>query len=264
MLNLTPNGFNSSGCWVRIISPDREIKDLAKRENCNWQELLGHDNQEQIVYTSYSSCTYIREGFGISLFCGGAKNDFGLFLRPFNRRIDWWYNGRKEIVTDDIKPMPGQKYHNGAPDTDQLWNCTLQEITEAVTALRDEYADDFYYKNNPDEMVFLAWNEGFLRYQKNDITGLLVNKNSKESVYFALAFRSALEIQGHLYSYDSDNGTCEYLNSQNLCEKLGINTQTHEFKNLVFHYRNLYKNTFQEIIAAKEHQQKSQYTCLSK
>ncbi len=251
-------GFDTSGCWVRIIDPKKEIKYLARREDYDGKQLLGHDDQKRIDYTHYSPCTYVKEGFAISLF-GGLRDNFGIFIRPFNRRIDWWYNGRREIVTDNIKPKPGIKYDNGAKDSDQRWNCTIEEIEEAVTALRDEYAADYYYQENPDEIVTMAWNEGFLRHQRKDITGLLVNKESKSSVYFALAFRSALELPVHLYSYDH-SGNCEYLNSYELCKKLGINTQTDYFKKIVTDCRKFYQDQLVAVRIAKTSLQEKQAT----
>lgn len=252
MLN-KPTGFDTTGCWVRTVRrPKEEIEILAKREDLSWRDLLGHDNQQMIGYTDYSCCTYIRETFRIDLF-KDDDDDFAVFIRPFNRPIDWWYNGRKGIVTDEIKPEPGIPYDNGATEeTDQLRNCTMADIENGVIALSDEYAADYYIQENPDEVIQLNWNEAFLRYQRTDITGLYVNPESKKSVYAALVFRAALKLNVHLYFYDETSGTCNRLNLYALCENFEIDTQSLEFKSARDDYRRHYDVCLTEVRAARE------------
>jgi len=254
--NNAPSGFDDFGCWVRVLrTPVTEISILAFREDLGWRELLGHENIGDTGYTSYSSCTYIRRGFGIALFNGGLDDNFGIFIRPFNRRIDWFYDGRHEIITDDIKPERGKKYNNGGVEGSQLWNCSLQEISDLINQLRNYYARDIYYRENPNEPVTLGWNEGFLRYKQEDITGLLINSNSKVSVFQALAFREALRFNARLFEYDSDTGECRQYSSASLCEKHGINQYSQEFQSSVLIYRKNFKINLEEIRQQREKSQ---------
>lgn len=248
IVSIKPTGFDTTGCWVRLIDPRKEIPILAKREGLEWQQLLGHDNQDQIGYTPYSSTTYVRQGLGIMLFNIFALDEgFAVFIRPFNRRIDWWYNGRDEIVTNHIKPIPGEQYNNGADDRDQRWNCHIEDIKNAMDDYRSEIAEEKYYQERPDEPIIFTWNEGFLRYQMSDITGFVVNEKSKVSVCSALAFRKAFNISGRLYAYDGVDGRCTHLNSIELCKQHGINTNDQTFRSVVDGYRASFQRCLSDI-----------------
>lgn len=238
----TIDEFNT-GCWARVIRrPEDEIQILRKREKQTASKLMGHDHLGKPDYTDYSSCTYIQNGLSINLFMWGSiinGDYFALLIQPTGRPIDWWYNGRREVVTDDIPPITGTKYNNGADESDQLWDCSLDQIRNAVLSLKDEYARDVYYRSYPEETVTLRWNEGFLRYQRDNIMGLLVHPTCKKSIESALAFRKALNINVDLYEYNADRGTCKKLHNQKIMraqqttqqKPFRISTQPHQHHN---------------------------------
>jgi hypothetical protein len=220
-----PLGFNTAGCWVRVLQrPLEELQRLAFRHDLPSNELLGHNNSNTPGYTPYSCCTYLKQGLAISLYSGTLDDDFGVFIRPLNRKIDWFYNGCAEIATD------------------KLWDCSMEEIAALVMNLRNQYAQDSYYKRNPKETVSLKWNEGFLRHQRQDITGILVNSNSKISVLNALAFRKALQLNVGLFEYGQENGLCYRLGSARLCEIHKISLDSQAFHRIKDAYENQFKS----------------------
>ncbi|MCH9770692.1 MAG: hypothetical protein K0U12_07425 [Gammaproteobacteria bacterium] len=227
-----PSGFNTTGCWVRGISVERELKILAYRKDKLWHQLLGHNNQSDLDYTDYSACTFVKNHLPILLFSSvGKKDEIGVFIRPFNRKIDWFFTGGgKHTVTDSIKKIPGQPFNNGNKKDCQRWNTSTHDILSALTALYNRYQSDDYYQENPDVKVCLPWNEGFLRYQTQDITGILINPKSPSSITKALAFRKALDLgnpnnpkeYASLFSYDPECGTTQRHSSHTLCRQFKI------------------------------------------
>ena len=119
-------------------------------------------------------------------------------IRRFSRRIDYWYDGQNQIVTDDLERIPGRRFDNGAP-SGQYWDISADEIESHLEAIYKNYVE-----SKPTSV--LNWNEGLLRYQKGDIIGLVINPKLKRSVGNALAFRQLLGLDVGLYSYDPKRG----------------------------------------------------------
>jgi hypothetical protein len=210
--------YFKEGCWIRVLTdPNEERTILLTREGLSSVDLLGHDNQTHPQYTSYSSCTFIRHeipvqtfNFDISLEDNKSNitnHRFAVIIRsPTSRKIDWWYHGGCQAVSDsDLDIIVRKRLELTKVSLDdykkQHWGYRGEQIAQ-------ELEKDYRESSNDDP---LPWNEGKFRYQKNHIIGFAINPNSKKSVAHAFAFRNVLGIdprQAGFYFYDYAEGRC--------------------------------------------------------
>lgn len=237
-----PKGFTTTGCWVRVVCrPYEEAQTLGRRDPLDKKDLMGHDHPKSPGYTRYSCCTYVRKGLPVSLFDKiDSLHPFALVMKPFTRKIDWFYNGRKGAVSDDAPIIPGKLFNNGERDSDQRWHCPIDEVEKAVIALYEEFKWDSYYRRHPDESPTLSWNEGFIRHQRGDITGMIINPTCRESVVQALAMRSALRISIRFYTYDEKLGDFKEVNVEALRSKFKIGTLSRSLEAATQKFRELF------------------------
>ena len=84
-----------------------------------------------------------------------------------------------------------------------------------------------------------ATNEALLRYQCDDISGILVNPSSAASIMRALAFQQTLKLSVALYNYS--NGSYTQLDANALCKYHGINQAASSYQILPFHHGRVFK-----------------------
>jgi|GEM_PF-4476277 len=206
------------GCWIRKISNiHRELLNLRKREGQSSEELAGYRPMEEGElrnprYTPYSSATFVKGRLPVALF--GSSEDFGVIIRPLKRRIDYWYDGHREELTRDFTFERGKKLTNGQRKG-QYWKITENAILDKLQQQFDNYRENLprsemdkydVILNNDLNNFILPWNEGLLRYQKQDIVGILVYPDSKNSARNALRLRKALDSGLLLYAYNPLGG----------------------------------------------------------
>jgi len=230
---------DSSGFWIHTIdNVNKEarilkIRDLYASEHLAMQR-HGRDYERDQNYTYYTSATFIQPGIPIDLFSSSSP---GVMIRPSDYLIHYWYDGRREELTRDFNFSNGREVTNGQAEG-QYWELTAKEIQRHVMKrfkLRinevEKYAQEnpeYYDKHGVlldrrlcDEVQF-SWNEGLLRYKRDDVFGIHVNPDSKKCCEEALKLRENLSLPVPLYYY-SRSGTVQRIQSQDLIQKWQIN-----------------------------------------
>jgi hypothetical protein len=222
-----------TGFWVRVIrNPGEERVILEKREK-NSGSVYADRHPKGAIYksgwdknstfTEYSSCTFLRRGIPIQLFLSGSGSKYAsLLIRPSQASIYYWYDGRKEELTDNVDL---DTFKNKPLNAGYNLEISARKIEKSLVTyylrLIEEYKKQ--YKEKPSlydkyqillekelDMLSLSWNEGLLRYRHEDVLGVCVCENSRESAISALRLISILNLQSHqarLFYYDQKRGS---------------------------------------------------------
>jgi hypothetical protein len=232
-----------AGHWIRVIRrPVEELAILQKRAKLSANTLSQMQHTENSVnsdpnYIPESACTFVRGGIPISLFMEGGHSGYaGFMIRPSAAPIPHWYDGHREVVSDNVIQWKGERFDNGE-SAGQHWNVTAKQVE---TILTQQFADRVSRRckiaaEDPEHYdrhgilrdrelceIAFSWNEGRLHYKREDIFGVYVVPDNKQSCIAALNLRRQFGLNVPLYSYDSNTGNRTRVNSIDLIRKWGL------------------------------------------
>ena len=226
--------FNAfiQGCWIRIISDiDQEVEILKKRQTLPRGSLIGHDHQNEPNYTDYSSGTFVKRKLPISLF-SAPHDEAGVFIDMQAQLIDHWYDGRREVISDNLPRVPGQQLNNGMLEG-QLWNANCEAITAHLEGSYQSLVTQYEHEGITDSMPWLTWNEGSFRYIASDIVGIRVNPNSLRSIKRAFDIQQNFNLHVPFYVYDSDTGSVQQVQEEVLRKTGYLNYESSDSEDLL-------------------------------
>lgn len=223
------------GCWMRVISdPEKEFSILEKRSHYSDKELgrLRHKNlendPEDPFYTGYSSATFVKLGMPI---CLPETSPAGVIIRRHRSQlIPYWYDGHTEKLTSHLD-FSRNRLSNGNSEGEYneveetkivgiLSNSLCAKIKVEGQGRRDRYG---VLRDHRLSDSFLPWNEGLFRYKMEDIIGIFLDPEDKESYKKALDLQRILRPDLGIYSY-SCKGELRLVRSSEITEYLELST----------------------------------------
>jgi len=198
-----------NGLWIRGLKshnfgkyPDsamsnektisQEASNLKKRENLQEHKLRGYAKSDD-NYTRYSPSTFIKKGVPITSFYNS-----GLLIRAKKERvIDYWYDGRVEVLTDDYS---FEETTLDNKNSGQLYDIGEEKISDSLETFFKSQSRKYLLRDRL-ESISINWNEGLFRYQRMDVIGLYIA--SADTMKFVIEVAKKLElIDKPLYYYD--------------------------------------------------------------
>lgn len=225
------NAF-TQGCWIRIISDiEKEVEILRKRQTLPRENLIGHDNQKDPNYTDYSSATFVKQGLPVSLY-DLPDDEAGVFIDMHDGSIDHWYDGRKEVISDNLPRVPGQPLDNGMLEG-QLWYTNRGKIAANLESRYQSLIKQYECEGITDSTPFLTWNEGSFRYINSDIVGIRVNADNLRSIKRAFDIQQKFNLHVPFYAYDSDTGSVQQVQEEALRKTGYLNYESSDSEDLL-------------------------------
>jgi hypothetical protein len=223
------DGFQR-GFWHHTVMDSLALaQDLVKREGLQPQQLLGHNNQNDVNYTDYTQCTFLKAEIPITVFSlSTTRSDFGLFFKRLDRKIDWWSDcNYSRDVSDEMKRIPQKKLTCGRPENEVVEG-TESDIRKHIQRLYEKFNEDEYYQENPDLKPQLKWNEGFIRPQIKDIVGIRIN-STPSSAYHALQFAQMLKLSKNIpyFEYNAKSAQLTRISKEDV---LSLVEQSQEYQ----------------------------------
>lgn len=208
--------FNS-GFWIRTISDvNSEVGILRKREKIAEDQFQGYQSDEEDEdYTRYSAATFVKNPIPIGVF---NSSDPGIMFRQRNRTIAYWYDGHREELTRDWHfhrssklghGIKGEYQHIIEGHIGEKLVIRYQDMLAKIQKSQKDGQLDTYgvLADQQVRSIDFSWNEGLLRYKKEDIFGFYVNPDNQDSIAKAFALRRMLNLGDiHFYYYDPHKG----------------------------------------------------------
>lgn len=189
-----------NGVWVRtLVDIDAEIAVLDKRRTytaVDWNLTHIPAARANPKFTRYSPAHFMVEGIPVRMH---LPNHPGVIFRHDYRPAHFYDGSVGEVLTrtgDGDLDYTKEILDNGRGKTCQLYYPSHEQIKAHLEKKHKEYAADSYYEENPDEVAFLNWNEGLLRYGYHNIVGLYVNLEDSRCCKQAVVLRQKLQDKG--------------------------------------------------------------------
>lgn len=222
------------GLWIRIIEKiEAEVEILNRRNKLTVRQLALQrhtDTDLSSAYTNYSPSTFIVPGIPIDTY-GGGRGKVGVLIKPTISSVSYWYNGEHEELTRDMSYHLGAILDNEQAEG-QLWEASIEEIArhikeemyekerQDIIARRHKRLDRYGVLENAPIDISFTWNEGLIRYHKEQIVGICLCDEKLETIKAAFRLKELLNISINFYAYSENNGSIITLNEQILRERV--------------------------------------------
>jgi hypothetical protein len=200
------------GCWVTLVS---DISRTFNNIKCYETNIVDASS-----FQYHSSATLIKHGLKIPTYGAGGKA--GFIIQQNNRTIDYWYSGLlgEELTREydrrtlEARANRGDKHHVKSILEARLFNRIIDDC------INDYAANSLGWKNTGKQFDTLGilkgnmvnrWNEGLIRYGRNDVLGIHYVPDNSDSVKQAAAlyqaFKKNFSIKLNFYTYNTRNGS---------------------------------------------------------
>mmetsp|Transcript_14700 Transcript_14700/g.21960 ORF Transcript_14700/g.21960 Transcript_14700/m.21960 type:complete len:242 (+) Transcript_14700:92-817(+) len=181
--------YFSEGVWARwVFDPATEKKILEKREKLSYCQLWGckSDGENDLDYTSYSPSTFIHPKFCVDLPVDARltrPTQCGVLIRTLNNTgepipTDFWDCEMGGRATDDFTFSENEI----SPKSSSAFGLFSSKLKDSrnppPTPENIAQQLEKYLEANPQsesQWTLPGWNEGLLRYKKEDICGFFVS-----------------------------------------------------------------------------------------